>query len=99
MAASESTPRVNRSGRNGLPADMVTAKLPNGTWVAVEVRPGCYATGKTKAAAEAAIRRKTKFAEVVAKVDEDAIDRAIIRKRKREKLIPFEKLEADFLKK
>jgi len=75
---------------------MVTAKLPNGRWVAVKLRPGCYATGKTKAAAEAAIRRKTKVAETA--VDEDAIDRAIIRRRKREKLIPFEKLEADFLK-
>jgi len=77
---------------------MVSAKLPNGRWIAVELRPGSYATGKTKAAAEAAIRRKTKSAEVAGKLDEDAIDRAIIRKRKREKLIPFETLEADFSK-
>ena len=75
----------------------LTSKLPDGRWIAVELRPGSFATGSTKAAAEAAIRRKMKAQENAA-VDEDAIDREIIRKRKKnQRLYPLERLERKFL--
>jgi hypothetical protein len=82
----------------GRTMDTLSTKLPSGKWIAVELRPGSYATGQTKAAAEAAIRRKIK-ARNPAPIDEDAMDREIIRKgKKNQKLYPFEAMKRALFK-
>lgn len=78
--------------------ETLAAKLPDGKWIAVELRPGAFATGSTKAAAEAAIRRKLKAQNPEGSLDEDAIDREVIRKRRGEKSHPISRLAQKFLK-
>ena len=68
----------------------LSGRLPNGTWVAVELPPGQYATGKTKAQAEAGIRRKA--ANPRAAMDEDAMDLAAIELHRHEPTTPLETL-------
>ena len=79
--------------------ETLIAQLPNGRWIAVALVPGTYATGLTQAAAEAAVRRKLKARANPAPVDEDAIDREIIRKRRKTaRFSSFDTLKREFLK-
>jgi hypothetical protein len=85
------------AAKRGKMSRTVSAQLPDGKWIAVELRPGCYATAPTQAAAEAAIRRKLDGQ--LRAIDEDAIDREVIRRRRRnERLLPFEELKRKHLK-
>jgi hypothetical protein len=76
------------------PIPFLSLQLPNGTWVAVELLPGQYATGKTKAQAEAGIRRKAAKPKPVA--DEDALDLAAIELHRHEPTMPLETLLKKF---
>jgi hypothetical protein len=89
---------VRRMNVRGISMETLSAKLPDGTWIAVELRPDSYATAATKAGAEAAVRRRIRAMNPTAnEVDEDAIDRAIIRRRKHEKSHPIDRLVKKFL--
>jgi hypothetical protein len=77
------------------PIPFLSIQLPDGTWVAVELRPGQYATGKTQAQAEAAIRRQV---ENPAATDDDAADLAAIELHRHERMIPFEQIQRKYRK-
>lgn len=72
------------------PVPFISAQLPDGAWVAVQLLPGQYVTGKSRAEAEARIRRKA--AKPRAAMTEDEMDIAAIELHRHEPTMPLENL-------
>jgi hypothetical protein len=72
------------------PIKFLSVQLPDGTWIAVELRPGQYATGQTKAEAMKRFRRSASNPE--AALSEDEMDLAAIELHRHEPTVPLDRL-------
>ena len=70
--------------------ETLAVKLPTGEWIAVELRPGNYATGRSRAEAEQAVRRRV----ANPANNEDTWDAAVVEARRSEPKRPFQLLRS-----
>jgi hypothetical protein len=75
--------------KSDITVDTLCVQLEDGSWIAVEMRPGNSGFGRTRAEAEESVRRRMSHS---AGEDEDAMDLAATELHKREEMVPLESL-------